>query len=186
MLCILDIQVQRANYQVSLCHSIITALLALYLEATEFIHLDLFDFFNHPSSFKFNFISCFLLGYTIYDLHVVTFYKKTRSFLYVCHHLATIVGVSMGIAGHFPALITLFYVGYLPVVFVNVQMLADFAGWTMAVSVLKPVSFLAWMIFRLGVIPYVLQKTFSYHKLYPNPDPVSNYNNQFSGSRGIF
>ncbi|XP_075251604.1 uncharacterized protein LOC142344032 isoform X1 [Convolutriloba macropyga] len=167
-----DLQTQQAYCMMSLFHAAVVTVLSFYIQFMEFSNLDLYAFFNQLESPAFAYTSCFLIGYMVYDLKNVLLSKKTRNMLYFYHHIVSILGVSIGLSGRFQPPILMSYLGELPIVFVNIRLLANFANRPKLSEWMTPFIYVTWTVFRLGFIPFLLVMIYFYRQVYTIHEPV--------------
>ena len=128
-----------------------------YVIASE--HDDIISAIERPNSELFQYTSALLGGYMIYDIIEIARNEQIYDPLFFIHHPVSFIGAYVGMTGIYETLILPYYLGEIPVIFINLFTVIAYTCPKIDVTLLQLSAALNFILFRLSwtfVLPYML------------------------------
>lgn len=162
-----------SSYFVSLIHVLPVVAIALresYIIITQ--HDDVIAAFGMQNTEAFKYGSAFLAGYMIYDIIEIIRNEEIYDALFLIHHPVSFIGAFVGMQGIYESLILPYYLGEIPVIFINIATISSILKPDANLLVVKLLSGLNFILFRLlwtPILPYfIITRCGSFDQCFPD------------------
>ena len=149
-----------SSYFVSLLHVlpvVVASLRECYVIITT--QDDVIGTFLMPNTEVFKYTSAFLAGYMIYDIIEIARNDEIYDILFFIHHPVSFIGAYIGMQGIYETLILPYYLGEIPVIFINLFTITKLLRPDSDTTILKMMAALNFILFRLSwtfILPYFI------------------------------
>ncbi len=164
MSCISGQRILAASYFASLVH-VLPVVVAAVFQSYVIYNTHGFDIgasLRHENSDLIKYISAFLAGYMIYDFIEILRNEELYDVTFLVHHPISFLGALVGLFGYYEVLILPYYLGEIPVIFINLYMICSVCGIGSSYTVvLKLLAVFNFVLFRLSwtlILPFVFHQ----------------------------
>ena len=116
----------------------------------------------------FRLISAYLAGYMIYDFISILTNQIIFNKIFLFHHSISFIGAVIGVFGYYELIILPYYLGEIPVIFVNILTIQKKTGYKAGVQISEFLAGLSFILFRLAWTPILPIVMYNYCYLEDN------------------
>ena len=153
-------RVEISSYTTSLIHVLPVAILSVVeIFTNDLLSSDWSASLRSENSDLFRLISAFLAGFMIYDFISILTNQIIFSKVFLFHHTVSFIGAVIGLMGYYELLILPYYLGEIPIIFVNIVTILSKLGVNTGVKLCERLAGVCFIFFRLiwtPILPFVL------------------------------